>query len=154
MRPVSRSNVSRRRAGFTLVEILLVLAIIGVIAAFAVPQLIGQQQGAMINATKVHIADFEKNVQLYAVAHDGVYPQGDAETVVEKLINPGTDRSGRPLPPYLSEVPKDAWGVPLAYEYPPSGNRTPAGGKPAIWSAGPDQQEGNEDDIINWNQSL
>ena len=149
---IERRKQARR--GFTLLEVLLVLAIIGVIAAFAVPQLLGTQQKANIDASRIHIRDFENHLQRYAIDHDGVYPSGDSETVVEMLIVPGTDKTGRQLPAYLAEVPSDAWGNPLSYEYPPSGNRQSLIDKPAIWSVGPDQQDGTEDDVTNWNQDL
>lgn len=149
---IQRRKQTRR--GFTLLEVLLVLAIIGVIAAFAVPQLLGTQQKANTDATRIHIRDFENHLQRYAVDHDGLYPKGDAKTVVEILMIPGVDKTGRKLPAYLAEVPKDAWGVPLSYEYEPSGNRRGLIDKPAIWSVGPDQQDGTEDDVVNWNQDL
>lgn len=145
---------ANKRRGFTLLEVLLVLAIIGVIAAFAVPQLIGTQQKAYVDATEGFIQKFENDVQRYAVDHDGVYPEGDSETVAELLMVPGTDRDGRQLPAYIAEIPKDAWGNPLMYEYPPSGNRQSLIQKPAIWSNGPNGKEGDEDDVINWGTDL
>lgn len=143
-----------QRAAFTLLEMLIVLAIIGLIAALAVPQLLGRQQDAQIKASQAKIKGFEDAIKYFAVDHDGEYPQGGADTVVGILINPGTDKNGRALKPYVEDVPSDAWGNPLQYEYPPSGNRATPGGKPAIWSLGPDKQDGTDDDITNWNQKL
>ena len=152
MKTMQRPTETRR--GFTLLEVLLVLAIIGVIAALAVPQLLGRQQDAMIDATRIKIKGFEDAVKLYAAKHDGRYPQGNQDTVVAMLINPGQDKNGRQQQPFLEERPADAWDVPLLYEYPPSGNRPTAGGKPAIWSAGIDSQDGTDDDITNWEINL
>ena len=142
-----------QRGAFTLLEVLLVLAILGVIAAMVVPNLLGRQQEANIKVTRLNIKNFEDAVKLYAVDHDGQYPEGDAETVVSLLMSTTDEETGQPRQPYLEEIPKDAWDHPLQYEYPPSGNRQTVGGKPAIWSIGPDGQDGTDDDITNWEQT-
>lgn len=147
-------KLNRRRAAFTLIEVLLVLAIIGVIAALAVPNFLGKQQEALIKATQAKIKGLEQVAQMYAVDNDGVYPSGNADTALGLLINPGNDKNGRQRKPYMDEIPTDAWGNPLNYEFPPSGNRSTPGGKPAIWSAGPNKVDGDEDDVTNWNQKL
>lgn len=145
---IQRNQTSQRR-GFTLIEVLLVLAIIGVIAAFAVPQLLGQQQEAMVDSTMIHIKNLEKAAMRYAVKHDGVYAG-----TIEELASTSQDRNGRELQPILSEEPVDAWGSPLNYEYPAEGNRQGNVDRPAIWSNGADGIEGNDDDVINWGQNL
>ncbi len=145
---------ARRRRGFTLLEVLLVLAILGVIAAMVVPNLLGRQQEANIKVTKLNIKNFEDAVKLYAVDHDGQYPEGDTETVVALLMNTVDEETGQAVQPYLEEIPKDAWDRPLQYEYPPSGNHQTVGGKPAIWSYGPDGQDGTDDDIGNWQEDV
>ena len=158
MRRFSRTQLASARcstrSAFTLLEVLIVLGIIGLIAAIAVPQLLGRQQDAQIKVTQAKIKGFEDAVKYYAVDHDGVFPNGNSDTVIGLLMNPGTDKNGRQMHQYLEEAPTDAWGNPLAYEYPPSGNRTTPGGKPAIWSMGPNKVEGDDDDVTNWNQKL
>ena len=139
---------STLRWGFTLLEVLLVLGILVVIAAMVVPNLLGRQKEALVRTTKIDIAGFEKAAQLYASAHDGEFPSGDAETVVELMMS-DTDENGKPQDPFLTKIPLDAWKQPLQYEYPPGGNQG-IKGKPAIWSYGPDKQDGTDDDINNW----
>lgn len=137
-----------RRPGFTLLEVLLVLAILGVIAAMVVPQLLGRQKKAMIDATAASISGLEQALKLYAVDHAGEYPRGsqDALTV---LMTP-VDADGKPMEPYLEKLPKDAWEQVLYYEYP--NTKAPNSTKPAIWSSGPDKKndDGGGDDINNW----
>ncbi len=143
-------SASRRR-GFTLTEVLLVLAILGVIAAMVVPNLLGQQKQALIKTTKMSIKSLEDACTHYAIAHDGEYPTGGRDEVIALLTNPGADKDGKPISPYLPKVPKDAWDQPLYYEYPPTG-KAPNLTVPAIWSSGPDKKtdDGANDDINNW----
>jgi general secretion pathway protein G len=142
----------RRRRGFTLVEVLLVLAILGVIAAMVVPNLIGTQTVANRKATVSSISGFENALKLYAVANGGSFPEGTGEAVIGLLTNPGQDAAGKPIAPYLEKQPKDAWGQVLNYEYPNS--KVPNATKPAIWSSGENKQneDGAGDDINNWSE--
>jgi len=147
---VTRQKRFQRRAGFTLLEVLLVLAIIIVMLAMIAPNLLGRQQKANEDLTRVGIKNFEDAIKMYAVDHDGQYPKGTTEEVIELLLSETDERTNKPRSPYMDEVPTDAWKNPLNYEYPPSGNHSTPGNKPAIWSNGLDGQEGTEDDIDNW----
>jgi general secretion pathway protein G len=151
-RHAARSHRPVSRRGFTLTEVLLVLAILGVIAAMVVPNLLGSQQRANIQATKMNIKAMEDACTQYAIAHDGEYPTGGRDEVIGLLTNPGVDQDGKPISPYLGKVPKDAWGEPLYYEYP--NTKAPNATTPAIWSSGPKKvnEDGAGDDINNWQQ--
>ena len=135
---------SLSRGGFTLMELLIVLAIIGVIAAIAVPSFLGQQKKANVKATQASIHGLESALDYFATDHDGDYP-----TSLDLLItNPGNDPkwSG----PYLKgcRLPLDAWGNELMYMFPAQNNVD----KPDIYSAGPDRQPNTADDVTNWQQ--
>jgi general secretion pathway protein G len=149
----SENSTQVRRGGFTLLELLIVLGIILAIAAMVVPNLLGRQQEANIKQTKINIANFDQAVKQYAASHNAEFPQGGQADVVQMLMS-GESSEGQVIQPYLEAVPKDAWGIPLFYEYPNTKN---AGGvdKPAVWSSGPDKQnqDGGGDDITNWSQT-
>ncbi|MES2794064.1 MAG: type II secretion system major pseudopilin GspG [Planctomycetota bacterium] len=136
-----------KRRGFTLIEVLLVLAILGVIAAMVVPQLMGRQKKANIDATRLSITGVEQALDLYAVDHSGEYPT-TAEGLEALISHPNNDEKWNG--PYLKEtkVPVDAWGRPLQYEFP--GQHNAQGTKPDISSGGLDKAFGTEDDINNW----
>ena len=138
------------RRGLTLIEIMLVLAILGVIAAMVVPQLTGRQKEANIKATRTSIKGLEDALKLFAIGNQGEFPSGGRDEAFARLLNPGTDSDGKAVTPYLKKMPADAWNQPLNYEYPNS--KMPNSTDPAIWSSGPNKQneDGSGDDINNW----
>ena len=140
---------TNRRGGFTLLEVLLVLAILGVIAAIVVPNLLGRQQKAMIDATRSSIGALETALQSYAIDHDGELPQGGQEQMLSAILQP-KDRDGLEMAPYLPKQPKDAWGSLLNYRYPATNQTIKS--RPDIWSNGPDKKndDGGGDDVNNW----
>jgi general secretion pathway protein G len=153
MRTLKSTRSQRNRAGFTLLELLIVLAIILVIAAMVVPNLIGSQQTANEKATLSTILTLEKApVGTYAADHDGTYFKGSGAEAWQAMINPGTYK-GRKLRPYIEEPPRDAWGNILQYEWTGDGHSKKQGAlKPAVWSIGANGQDegGSGDDINNW----
>lgn len=149
-----RSQVKQRRSGFTLLEMLIVLAIILVIAAMVVPNLLGRQKKANIEATKASIAGLENALKLWSVDNQGEYPPG-SDDVLMTLVEPEEDpRTGRMTEAVLEKMPVDAWGELLHYEYP--NDKAPNATKPAIWSSGPNKtnDNGSGDDINNWDELM
>ena len=148
----SPKHRNARRRGFTLVEVLLVLAILGVIAAMVVPNLLGSQKRALVKQTATSIHALETTLQTYAIDHNGVMPEGSTSEMIDMLRNP-KDVDGNPMDePYLTKDPLDAWGKQLNYQYP--GTKQKVKTKPDIWSNGPDGQndDGGGDDINNWTE--
>jgi len=138
---------SRKRSGFTLIEIMVVVVIIGLLSALVGPRLIGQSDEAKKKTTATQIAQLEQVLGLFHL-DNGFYPTTNQglEALVAK-----PDTQPEPLNykkgGYMKKVPKDAWGNQFIYECP--GEH----GDFDIISYGSDGQEGGTDtaaDITNW----
>jgi general secretion pathway protein G len=143
--PLFRSLGRQTRRGFTLLELLIVLAIIGVIAAMVGPRFFGTLDESKIKATQTSIRGLEQTLDLWRVNRP--LPQGNQEAL--SVLMQTVDEQGREVEPLLDKIPRDAWGEPLYYEYPNTKAKT---SRPAIWSAGPNRinDNGSGDDINNW----
>lgn len=134
---------ARRRRGFTLLEVLLVVAILVALAAIAVPRLIGVQESAKIDEAKLQVNALDSAFGLYN-AKFSAFPTSE-QGISALAIQPNPAPEG--WFPLLKEASKlDPWGAPYNYQYP--GSRNSLG--PDIWSNGPDRQANTADDIGNW----
>ena len=134
-------NQTHHRTAFTLMEVLLVLAIMGVIMTLVMPKLMGRQTHANIDATRISIAGVQQALKLYSLDHLGNLPS-TAEGVGCLVLDPG-QKDPHWRGPYLEETPRDAWGTELQYQYPGKTNPSSAD----VLSAGPDLQFGTDDDV-------
>lgn len=139
-------RVTRSRAsGFTLVELLVVLVILGLLAGLVGPRVLGQLGGAKSKTAAVQIKDLEQAAELFKL-DVGRFPSNDEG--LEALVDrPGAAQGWNG--PYLKKggVPKDPWGN--AYHYESPGKRTDVD----IYSLGADNAiggEGENADVGNW----
>lgn len=109
----------RTSSGFTLVELLVVLAILGMLAALVGPQVLNQLGGAKTKAASIQIRDFEQALELYKL-DVGRFPR--SEEGLDALVRAPSGAKGW-NGPYLKKdaVPEDPWGN--AYEYRVSGSK-------------------------------
>ena len=140
MKPIPR--VRRRSRAFTLIELLAVIAILGLIAAFAVPQVLKWVSGARSDSARIQIEALGASIDLYRL-EVGAFPP-TIEALVKKPS--GVDKWNGP---YIKKrvVPKDPWGNDYVYRYP--GNN----GEYDLISLGADNSEGGEGeqkDIVSW----
>ena len=133
---IQRKN--RRRTGFTLVEIMAVIIIIGLLASIAAVNFLGQTDKAAVATTKANLKTLHNAVAQFKM-DTGRYPT--EEEGLRVLIEPPSDVKGYQEGGYLdsSEIPKDAWKHDFVYV------AYPENGKPfLIMSYGADGQEGGE----------
>jgi general secretion pathway protein G len=137
----------RREQGFTLIEIMVVVIIIGLLAAVVVPQFLGRVDDARVAKAKQDIQATETALTLFKL-DNFKYPTTDQglRALVEKPADPSI-RNWRPGG-YLKRVNKDPWGN--EYQYANPGTH----GEYDLYTLGADGQPGGEGpnaDIGNWN---
>lgn len=129
-----RDNRRTRTAGFTLVELLLVIAILAMLATVVVVNISGRRVETMIGATRASIAGIAQGINLYEV-DTGKYP-GTLQALVQN------DGSPNWRGPYVKGSLNDPWDTPFSYAQ--KGDNAFE-----IRSAGPDRQMGSGDDLTN-----
>lgn len=136
-----------KQRGFTLIEVMVVVVILGILAALVVPKIMGRPDEARVIKARQDVQAIEAALNLYRLDNHA-YPGTDQglKALVEKP-------SGEPAAlnwkagGYLDRVPQDPWGRPYQYLNPG------LHGEIDIWSYGADGQEGGEGvnaDLGNW----
>ena len=137
---------ANRKEGFSLIEILIVIALIAVIAGLAISNLGGIFGGQQEKAAQIFVSQSLK-IPLTAYKIDmGTYPS--TEEGLKALIKAPSGKSSKWKKPYIEELPTDPWGNAYQYRYPGSKNVNGNSGYD-VWSLGPDGSE-SVDDIGNW----
>jgi general secretion pathway protein G len=120
-RSVAGAKRHEREAGFTLVEMLVVIAIIGLVVGLVGPRVLNYLSESKVKAAKIQIESFSAALDLYYL-DNGAYPAGnDGLTALVERPSSASAWNG----PYLktSLVPADPWGHPYIYKVP--GDHTP-----------------------------
>lgn len=137
-----------RQRGFTLLEVMVVIVIIGLLATLVLPRVLGRQDQAMIAKTKVDVQALSTALKMYKLDNFN-YPsteQGLEALIKQPAGEPGAKnwRTGG----YIERLPADPWGNP--YQYLSPGEKMEID----VWSLGADGRRGGEGidgEIGNWN---
>ena len=125
---------------FTLVEMLLVVTIIGILAALVIPRIVGVGERSRITAAKADINGGIKSALGQYEVDNGFFPKSLQDLVTQ----PSNAKNWHG--PYLEKLPVDPWGNPYVYYYP--GKHTASSYD--LLSVGFDAKEGTEDDVTSW----
>jgi general secretion pathway protein G len=145
MKTISRQRA--RQGGFTLIEIMVVVVILGILAAIVVPNIMDAPDKARVTKAKQDLRVLESALELYKLDNFN-YPS--SQQGLEALVAPP---SGDPPAPnwkqggYIKSLPKDPWGNPYQYLYPGTH------GELDLFSFGADGKPGGDGvnaDIGNW----
>jgi general secretion pathway protein G len=136
----------RRSHGFTLIEIMVVVVILGILAATIIPRFIGTTHDARVSAAKSHVAELENALERFYV-HMDRYPT--TEEGLKALVEAPDGDEKKWRGPYISQLRQDPWDNPYQYRCPGTHHPTQFD----LWSRGADGKDGGEGenaDIGNW----
>lgn len=141
-------NLKKARAAFTLIEILLVIALIGLLAGVLITNTTGVFDQGQESAAKIFVRDTMKLALTRYRMDLGDYPS--TTEGLAALVTAPASKADRWRGPYIEapsgKLPLDPWGEAYRYRYPGTKNK----GAYDLYSVGKDKAEGTEDDVGNW----
>jgi general secretion pathway protein G len=147
--PSNRPAASRSgaRGGFTLIEVLIAIAIVVALGAVVGVALLGTRDEADIGIARTQLNNIEQALEFFELDYRRVPNEEEGLAVLwnKELLDPDSDETK--WKKYLTEpLPNDPWGNEWGYR----GEDPEYGEKYDLWSNGPDGEEGTEDDIVAW----
>lgn len=136
----------KKQTGFSLIEIMVVVVILGILASIVVPKIMGRPDEARVVKAKQDILAIQNALDLYKL-DNGVYPTTD-QGLAALVIKPTSNPEPRDWKIYLKRIPKDPWGREYLYLNP--GEH----GEIDIFTLGAEGQPGGTGinaEIGNWN---
>jgi general secretion pathway protein G len=138
---------SKKSGGFTLLELMVVMIVIGILAAAIIPQFIGTTEDAKVSAAKAQVAELDSAIERFNVQMDR-YPT--LEEGLNVLVDPPSgDDAKKWRGPYIKQLRNDPWGN--AFQYLCPGTHHPASFD--VWSrgkSGANSAQGEDTEIGNW----
>lgn len=144
MKIKTQNHLVKHTSGFTLTEIMLVVVIIGILAALVIPKIAGSSERARVTAAQADINGGIKSALGQYEVDNGFYPK----SLQDLITQPSNAKNWRG--PYFDppKLPVDPWGNAYLYYFPGKHNTTSYD----LISVGADGKEGTDDDVANWSK--